>query len=139
MKRGLVLTTGVFDIIHPGHIRLLKFARQLGNALVVGINSDDSVKRVRGKLPVMSAEDRKTVLMAIRYVDDVRIFHEDDPSELIRQIHPAIFVKGPDYAGKDTPELEVLKRFNVEYIVPNWPKTKSSTDIKRRLAEVATD
>ena len=106
---------GVFDIIHSGHIDLLRTAKSLGSNLIVGINSDSSTKRLKGnKRPVNSEKDRYDVLKSIRYVDDVLIFHEDTPYELIKKVNPDIIVKGDDYricdvVGNDLARVVLIK------------------------------
>ncbi len=98
----IIFTNGCFDILHIGHIELLKYAKSLGNKLVVGINSDESVKRLKGTTrPINDINTRKTVLESIRYVDEVLIFDTDTPLELIKNIEPDIIVKGGDYSEKN--------------------------------------
>jgi len=99
-----VFTNGCFDLIHPGHIELLKIARSMGDRLVVGINSDRSVRAIKGdSRPIICEQDRKAVLEAISVVDEVLIFDELTPSELIQQIKPDVLVKGGDW-----PEDEIV-------------------------------
>ena len=93
----LVFTNGVFDLIHPGHIEVLAAARREGAALVVGLNADDSVRRLKGPTrPVRSEADRAFVLAGLETVDAVVIFEHDTPLELIRHLRPAVVVKGGD-------------------------------------------
>jgi D-beta-D-heptose 7-phosphate kinase/D-beta-D-heptose 1-phosphate adenosyltransferase len=93
----LVFTNGCFDILHRGHIEYLKEAAKIGS-LVVGLNSDASVKRLKGETrPINNQDDRKAMLLALRYVDEVFIFDEDTPLELIKRIDPDVVVKGGDY------------------------------------------
>ncbi len=95
----LTFTNGVFDILHRGHVTYLEFARSQGDALVVGLNSDASVKRNKGPLrPINPAGDRAAVLEALRAVDFVVAFDEDEPERLISTILPAVLVKGQDWA-----------------------------------------
>lgn len=110
-----VFTNGCFDILHAGHIKLLREARSFGDRLVVGLNSDESVRRLKGpSRPMNSEDDRKTVLEAIRYVDEVIIFGEDTPLELINRVKPDVLVKGADYgAGEIVGEKEVVSRGGV--------------------------
>ena len=94
-----VFTNGCFDILHVGHIRYLAEARALGNKLVVGINSDDSVKRLKGESrPINSQLNRREMLLALRCVDEVVIFEEDTPLNLIKKVNPDILVKGGDWS-----------------------------------------
>jgi rfaE bifunctional protein nucleotidyltransferase chain/domain len=93
----IVFTNGCFDILHRGHIEYLKEAAKIGS-LVVGLNSDASIKRLKGETrPINNQDDRKAMLLALRYVDEVIIFDEDTPLELIKRIDPDVVVKGGDY------------------------------------------
>ncbi len=106
----LVFTNGVFDLLHPGHVRYLQDARALGDALLVGVNADESVRRNKGpNRPINPQEERAEVLSALACVDAVVIFAEDTPAEIIRIVQPDILVKGADWAadaivGRDTVE-----------------------------------
>jgi D-beta-D-heptose 7-phosphate kinase/D-beta-D-heptose 1-phosphate adenosyltransferase len=98
----IVFTNGCFDILHIGHVRLLKQARNLGDYLIVGLNSDKSVTQLKGEnRPIFNHYHRKEILESLRYVDEVIIFHEPTPLELIKMIKPDILVKGPDYQDKE--------------------------------------
>ncbi len=99
LRGRLVFTNGVFDLLHPGHVDVLVGARRQGDALVVGINSDGSVKRLKGAdRPLRSEADRGYVLAALEAVDAVVVFGEDTPLELIRHLRPDVLVKGGDYS-----------------------------------------
>ena len=99
MSSKIVFTNGCFDVLHVGHVRYLKQAKALGDKLVVGLNSDDSVKRLKGSdRPYIPEAERKELLLALSVVDDVFIFSEDTPLNLILKIHPDILVKGGDYS-----------------------------------------
>lgn len=96
---ALAFTNGVFDLLHPGHIEVLAAARREGTALVVGLNSDDSVRRLKGPArPVRSEADRAYVLAGLEAVDAVVVFEQDTPLELIRHLRPTVVVKGGDYS-----------------------------------------
>ena len=98
----VAFTNGVFDLLHPGHVDLLLAARATADALVVGINSDDSVRRLKGAgRPVRSETDRAYLLAALECVDAVVIFPEDTPLAIIRALHPDVLIKGGDYAPAD--------------------------------------
>ncbi len=113
MKREhkrIVFTNGCFDILHPGHIRMLEKARSLGDALIVGINSDPSVQEIKGpQRPLIPEPERAEVLAALESVDYVTVFGEATPRELIAEILPAVLVKGSDW-GPD----EIIGREEVE-------------------------
>lgn len=107
----VVFTNGVFDLLHVGHVTVLQKARQLGDCLVVGINSDASVKRLKGpKRPMAIEADRLKVLAALQSVDYVTTFSEDTPWELIQKLKPTILVKGGDYATNEIVGRELVKR-----------------------------
>lgn len=98
LNRGTVFTNGVFDILHVGHLKLLNYAKSIGNKLIVGINSDSSVKRLKGDLrPINDQDTRKESLLQLGFIDDVIIFDEDTPLEVITKLEPDIIVKGGDY------------------------------------------
>jgi D-beta-D-heptose 7-phosphate kinase/D-beta-D-heptose 1-phosphate adenosyltransferase len=95
----VVFTNGCFDLIHPGHVRYLAAARAFGDVLVVGLNSDASVRRLKGAgRPVMTAEERSEVLAALTAVDHIVLFDDDTPRDLIRALAPDVLVKGADWA-----------------------------------------
>lgn len=97
--KSLVFTNGCFDILHPGHVRYLQFARDQGDALVVGLNADASVQRGKGpKRPINPEGDRAEVLLGLQSVDYVVLFDDDEPKELIAEILPQVLVKGSDWA-----------------------------------------
>ena len=108
--RTIVVTNGVFDLLHPGHVRYLEHARALGDALIVGVNSDRSVRANKGPhRPVTPEGERAEILAALRPVDAVVIFDEDTPDAIIKAVQPDVLVKGADWAedavvGRDTVE-----------------------------------
>jgi rfaE bifunctional protein nucleotidyltransferase chain/domain/rfaE bifunctional protein kinase chain/domain len=119
-RRGgtLVATGGCFDLLHTGHVRLLHQARQLGDALVVLLNSDASVSALKGpRRPVMAAEDRARVLAALACVDAVVIFEEQSPEQALELLRPDIWVKGGDYTENDLPEAGVVRRHGGEVVL----------------------
>ena len=127
-----VFTNGCFDIIHRGHIELLKFARNCGDKLIVGLNSDSSVKRLKGdSRPIQNQEDRKAILEAIRWVDEVILFEEPTPINLIKRLKPEIIVKGGDY----TPDQVVgnnLAEVRIFELVDGLSTTKTVENISNR-------
>jgi D-glycero-beta-D-manno-heptose 1-phosphate adenylyltransferase len=108
--KKVVFTNGVFDIIHPGHVRYLKAARSYGDALIVGVNSDESVRAIKGAgRPVIPQEERAEVLSALACVDAVVIFDEQTPAAIVETVQPDVLVKGADWpsdqiVGRDTVE-----------------------------------
>ena len=111
---GIVFTNGVFDILHKGHFQLLQYAASLGESLIVGINTDASVKRLKGpSRPINDTRARADQLSALPWVDEVYTFEEDTPYELIKTLCPSIIVKGGDYTadqvvGNDLAEVHIV-------------------------------
>ncbi len=140
-QRGtVVFTNGVFDLLHPGHVDLLRSARAEGDALVVGVNSDASVRRLAkgADRPVRGESDRAYVLSALAAVDAVVIFDEDTPLELVRALNPDVIVKGGDYTESTVVGApEVRARGGRVVIVPLTPG-QSTTQIIERLRDTAT-
>jgi ribose 5-phosphate isomerase B len=129
----VVFTNGIFDILHQGHIELLRWARNLGDKLVVGINSDASARALKGEgRPINSQDNRKAVLQALRFVDEVVIFEDNKPTALIQELHPAIVVKGGEWlAGQVRDQDEIPTDIDVK-IFP-LVKGYSSTNVIRRI------
>ncbi|HEY8560614.1 MAG TPA: D-glycero-beta-D-manno-heptose 1-phosphate adenylyltransferase [Pyrinomonadaceae bacterium] len=116
----IVFTNGCFDILHPGHLDLLERARNLGTRLIVGINSDESVKAIKGAdRPFFNETERKTILEGLRAVDEVRIFHENTPENLIKAIKPDVLVKGGDWKIEEIVGAEFVQGIGGEvYSLP---------------------
>lgn len=118
LKRKLIFTSGVFDILHAGHLEILNKSKELGNKLIVGINSDQSTKRLKGNnRPINNQEKRKKTLESLKFIDEVIIFEEDTPYELIKKTKPDVIVKGSDYTketvvGNDLADVVIIS--NVE-------------------------
>jgi D-beta-D-heptose 7-phosphate kinase/D-beta-D-heptose 1-phosphate adenosyltransferase len=123
--KRVVFTNGVFDLLHPGHVRYLQHARALGDALIVGVNSDRSVRANKGpSRPITPEAERAELLSALACVDAVAIFDDDTPADIIKRIQPDILVKGADWAadaivGRDTVEARGGKVVRVD-IEPGW-------------------
>ena len=106
-----VFTNGCFDILHVGHVKYLQLSRNLGDWLIVGLNSDDSVRRLKGShRPINTELDRKLILEALSCVDEVIIFNEDTPLNLILQVEPDIVTKGGDWAPKDIVGIDIVSK-----------------------------
>lgn len=130
----IVFTNGCFDLLHIGHVELLKYAKSLGGKLIVGLNSDNSIKRLKGPTrPVNNEKTRKILLESIKYVDEVIIFEEDTPLELIKQIQPSIIVKGGDYKKEDIVGYELQKQGLLEIKLFNYIPNNSTTSIIERI------
>lgn len=136
-RQSVVFTNGVFDLLHPGHVRYLQEARALGSALIVGLNSDASVRRNKGpRRPITPEGERAEVLAALECVDAVVIFDEDTPAEIVRAIQPDVLVKGADWpadqiVGRDTVEarggrvvlMEVERGYSTTSIIDRIRRT----------------
>lgn len=132
--KKIVFTNGCFDILHSGHIRLLEKAKSLGDFLVVGINSDDSVHRLKGpERPVNSQDDRSEILSALESVDAVTIFDEDTPEKLISVIKPDIHVKGGDYTIDQIPESKIVEEYGGKVLIFPFFKGRSTTEILNKI------
>lgn len=108
--KKIVFTNGCFDLLHPGHIHLLYSARQLGDMLIIGLNSNESVRRLKGaQRPVMDEYARAIVLASLAFVDTVVLFSEDTPLELITEIRPDVLVKGGDYQPDEIVGAEFIR------------------------------
>jgi D-beta-D-heptose 7-phosphate kinase/D-beta-D-heptose 1-phosphate adenosyltransferase len=131
--RKLVFTNGCFDIIHAGHVEYLAFARAQGDALLVGLNSDASVRRNKGPTrPLVPEQDRARVLAALQAVDYVVLFEEDEPASLISEIIPDVLVKGEDWAhyvsGRD-----IVERHGGKVVLARMVQGRSTTNIVERI------
>lgn len=133
--KRLVFTNGVFDILHAGHVGYLQEARKLGDLLIVGVNSDESVRRLNKgpNRPVHTAEDRITVLEALRAVDAAVVFAEDTPCEIIAVLRPEVHVKGGDYQVEDLPEAKVVKEYGGDVVIFPTLEGRSTTRALKRL------
>jgi rfaE bifunctional protein nucleotidyltransferase chain/domain/rfaE bifunctional protein kinase chain/domain len=129
----VVATGGCFDLLHAGHVATLRAARGLGDCLVVCINSDDSVRRLKGpSRPLVTAADRARVLEALEFVDAVVVFDEDTPAEVLDRLRPDVWAKGGDYAGADLPEAAVLRRWGGQAVVLPYLDGHSTTALVER-------
>ena len=138
--RTVVFTNGVFDILHAGHVQFLRQARALGDVLVVGINSDGSVRRRKGVgRPINSERDRCSLVAALDMVDYVLIFDEDTPSDLIRLLRPAIHVKGGDYADESLPESEAVREVDGRIVILPLAGTVSTSDVIERIRDLTIE
>jgi len=138
--KKVVFTNGVFDLIHSGHVDYLAKAKKMGDVLILGLNSDASVKRIKGdKRPILTQDERAFVLINLKPVDYVVLFDEDTPEKLISEIIPDVLVKGADWAvekivGKDVVESNGGKVMNIEF-VNNQSTSKIIDLILKRFAK----
>jgi D-glycero-beta-D-manno-heptose 1-phosphate adenylyltransferase len=137
--RRLVFTNGCFDLLHVGHVRYLQTARALGDALVVGLNDDASVRRLKGEgRPVTSEADRAEILTALSCVDYVVVFGEDTATELVEDLQPAVYVKGGDYSSdprdpRFPPEAAAVVAYGGEVVIVDHVPGRSTSALLRAL------
>jgi D-beta-D-heptose 7-phosphate kinase / D-beta-D-heptose 1-phosphate adenosyltransferase len=126
----VVATGGCFDLLHAGHVTMLAAARSLGDCLIVCLNSDDSVRRLKGNArPLQPAEDRARLLRALRAVDAVTVFEEDTPVEALRRLRPHLWVKGDDYAGARLPETDLVRSWGGEVVTVPYLAGRSTSSL----------
>lgn len=139
-SKKIVFTNGCFDLIHKGHISLLNKARKAGDVLIVGVNDDESVKKVKGNdRPVNTLEDRITVLAGLQSIDYLIAFAEETPLQLIKAVHPDVFVKGADYTEGSIPEMPLLKKMGCEVKIIPHDYDISTTNIIQRINEIVEE
>ncbi len=131
----IVLANGCFDLFHVGHIRYLAGAKELGDVLIVGINSDFQVRKLKGaSRPFMPENERAEIVAALRFVDFVTIFPEATVEELIRAVKPDFHAKGTDYTVETVPERAIVREYGGQTAIVGDPKNHSSTDLMTKLA-----
>ncbi|UXN24925.1 D-glycero-beta-D-manno-heptose 1-phosphate adenylyltransferase [Curtobacterium flaccumfaciens] len=136
--RRVVFTNGCFDVVHRGHTTYLRQARDLGDLLVVALNDDDSVRRLKGpERPINPAEDRAGVLAALACVDLVTVFATDTPIPLIERLRPEVYVKGGDYSPEMLTETEVVRSYGGEVVMVDYVPEHSTSAVVRRIREAA--
>ena len=130
----VVFTNGVFDLLHPGHVDVLTAARAQGDFLIVGMNSDASVRRLKGpSRPVRSEAERAYVMAALEAVDCVVIFEQDTPLELVRHLHPSVIVKGGDYTPETVVGAAEVRALGGEVVIVPLTPGQSTTSIIEKL------
>lgn len=134
--KKVVFTNGCFDILHRGHVTYLNEAKRQGDILVVGVNSDASVKKLKGESrPINSEYDRAFVLDGLKAVDYTVIFGEDTPEDLIACLKPSVHVKGGDYKKEDLPETKIVESYGGKVVILNFVEGKSTTNIINKINE----
>jgi len=134
--KTIVFTNGCFDILHIGHVRYLKEAKSLGDILVVGLNSDESIRYIKGpKRPIIPQEERAEILASIRYVDYVVIFNEPDPYNLISLVKPHILVKGGDWPVEKIVGKDIVEGYGGKVLSIPYMEGSSTTGIITKILE----
>jgi len=137
-KKGkkVVTTSGIFDLMHYGHVDILKRSKALGDILIVGLNSDESTKKLKGPTrPIMSEEDRAAMMESIDCVDYVTIFNEDTPTEMLGAIKPDIHVKGTDRKMEELFEKDAVEKNGGKVVLLSLIEGRSTTDIINKIIE----
>jgi rfaE bifunctional protein nucleotidyltransferase chain/domain len=134
--KRLVLANGCFDLLHVGHVRYLEGARRLGDVLLVGINSDRSVARLKGPgRPIMTAAERAELVGSLAAVDGVVIFDEDTADALVRALRPSVHAKGTDYTAESVPEGAAVREAGGRVAIAGDPKSHATRDLIRLIAD----
>ena len=134
--KKIVFTNGCFDILHAGHVRYLTAAKNFGDVLIVGLNSDESVRRLKGNSrPINNQFDRAEVLLGLKAVDFVIFFGERTAETLIAKIKPDIYVKGGDYTLETLPEAKIVQNFGGRVEFVNLLAGRSTTNILNKISE----
>jgi D-glycero-beta-D-manno-heptose 1-phosphate adenylyltransferase len=132
----ITLANGCFDLLHVGHVRYLQSAKALGGKLIVALNSDESVRRLKGPgRPAMPEQERAEIVAALAAVDAVVIFDEPDVRALIREIRPDVQVKGTDYTAESVPERDEVLAYGGRVEIVGDPKDHSTSDLLSRLGK----
>ena len=135
--KKIVFTNGCFDILHAGHVRYLTAAKSFGDILIVGLNTDESVKKLKGESrPVNNEQDRAEVLLGLKAVDEVVFFGEQTAENLIAEIKPDIYVKGGDYTLETLPEAKIVQSYGGEVKFVQLVAGRSTTNIINKLGKV---
>jgi len=131
----VVLANGCFDIFHVGHIRYLREAKARGDLLIVALNSDKSVKKLKGMgRPILPQAERAEILAAFSFVDYITIFDEPTVEKILRQLKPDIHAKGSDYTEESVPERETVREYGGRVAIVGGPKVRNTSDIIQRIA-----
>jgi len=135
-NKKVVFTNGCFDLLHRGHIEYLKKAKHLGDILIIGLNSDSSVRKIKGKgRPILNQKDRASILASLQFVDYVCIFNDLTPIELISKLHPDYLVKGGDWKIKDIVGKDIVKSHGGKVLCIKMVKGKSTKNIIQTIVK----
>jgi rfaE bifunctional protein nucleotidyltransferase chain/domain len=133
--KRIVLANGCFDLIHAGHIRYLKESKKEGDILVVALNSDSSVRKLKGKgRPILEEQERAEIIASFYFVDYVTFFTEDKVDRVLFTLKPHVHAKGSDYSIDTVPERETVKKYGGEIAITGGPKIKSTSVVLKEIA-----
>ena len=134
-KKTIVLANGCFDLIHVGHIRYLKEAANKGDILIVALNSDASVRKLKGKgRPVLKENERAEIISSFYFVDYVTIFTENTVKNILLTLKPHFHAKGSDYTKDSVPEKDIVKSYGGKVVITGGPKIKSSSKLLKKIS-----
>jgi rfaE bifunctional protein nucleotidyltransferase chain/domain len=134
--KTIVLANGCFDLFHVGHIRYLRGARAKGDILVVAINSDASVRKLKGRgRPILSQRERAEILSAFSFVDYVTVFEQANVEKVLVALKPDVHVKGSDYTEETVPEKDTVRRYGGQVAIAGGPKIRNTSDIIKKIAK----
>ena len=134
-NKKIVFTNGCFDILHVGHVRYLTAAKNFGDVLIVGLNTDESVKKLKGESrPINNQDDRAEVLLGLKAVDYVVFFGENTAENIIAEIKPDVYVKGGDYTLDTLPEAKIVQSYGGRVELVNLVAGKSTTNIIEKIS-----
>ena len=132
--KKIVFTNGCFDIIHAGHVRYLTAAKNFGDVLIVGLNTDKSVRKLKGESrPINNQDDRAEVLLGLKAIDHVIFFGEETAEDLISEVKPDIYVKGGDYTLETLPEAKIVQSYGGRVELVNLVAGKSTTNVIQKI------
>jgi D-glycero-beta-D-manno-heptose 1-phosphate adenylyltransferase len=135
--KTIVLTNGVFDLLHVGHLRCLEDARSRGDLLVVAVNSDKSAEALKGKgQPIIPCAERMEMLSGLSFVDYVTVFEEETADELLQQLHPTMYAKGTDYTLKTLPEKAIVKELDIKAVFVGDKKGHSTSKVIAKIKKL---
>lgn len=138
--KTIVLANGCFDLIHIGHIRYLRAAKENGDILVLALNSDASVSRLKGEgRPILEEKERIEIMAALSFVDYVTVFDEDNVESVLLTLKPDIHVKGSDYTEETVPEKDTVRSYGGKVAIVGGPKIKSTSELIQEIAKKAID
>lgn len=136
--KKVVFTNGCFDILHVGHVRYLQHARELGDALIIGVNSDVSVRKIKGPTrPINNEDDRAEILTSLACVDVAVLFNEDTPEAIIAELKPDVHVKAGDYTEDQLPEAKIVRSYGGEVVIAPFVDGKSTTKTIQKINSVS--
>jgi len=138
-RRGkrVVLANGCFDLFHAGHVRYLRGAKDKGDVLIVGLNSDSSVRALKGRgRPLLLEKERAEILDAFQFIDYITIFGEPNVEKILLALKPDVHAKGSDYTLDSVPEREVVKKYGGTIFIAGGPKIRSTSEIIKKIASL---